>query len=127
MCVRSVIVHYLLLRLKTAGDTKTEVQVTQLGSATHSLRVTRCLPVSDGSALTRFDTIGHHSATSRHHKLQAALPGARMHDACVEQLLGHLGDKMRKTMQNSPKHSETIGNVLFDTHVACCDFIFHIL
>jgi hypothetical protein len=83
--------------------------------------------VSDGSALTRFDTIGHHSATSRHHKLQAALPGARMHDACVEQLLGHLGDKMRKTMQNSPKHSETIGNVLFDTHVACCDFIFHIL
>ena len=39
-----IIVHYLLLRLKTAGDTKTEVQVTQLGSATHSLRVTRCLP-----------------------------------------------------------------------------------
>ena len=62
--------------------------------------------VFDRSALTRFDTIGHHSATSRHHKLQAALPGARMHDVCVEQLLGHLGDKMRKTMQTDPDASE---------------------
>ena len=94
--------HYLLLRLKTAGDTETEVQVTKLGSATHSLRVDLMFTVLNGAALTRFETIGIIG-----HILQLCVttscklhwPGATTHEACVGPLLGHLGDKMRKTMQ----------------------------